>query len=72
MARKSNYRCHYPRCTQPPAVIWLGKPACDKHWLWICDVSREKAYKKFRFTEKEKKIIAEQERESDKERKKKK
>lgn len=29
--------CHWPRCSRPRALAWLGHPVCNHHWGEICN-----------------------------------
>lgn len=39
-------KCQWPKCELPSEVVYLGSGLCEKHWIKICDMPRENAYKK--------------------------
>ena len=41
-------QCQYPGCNLPSEMVYLGAGLCDKHWEKICDMPKEKIYKKLR------------------------
>jgi len=42
----STDKCDYPHCRSASELIWLGRGVCNEHFAKICDMPREKAYKK--------------------------
>ena len=45
-------QCSFENCKQENTLVWLGKPLCGKHWIWVCD-HKEKAYKVFKIKQEE-------------------
>lgn len=32
-------QCGWPKCSQPAAIGWLGKPVCEEHWEKVCSLA---------------------------------
>lgn len=46
MNDKERDYCQWPNCINESIIILINKGLCDKHWEKVCEMDKEKAYKK--------------------------
>ena len=51
MAKDTEDKCQYNKCKEPSEIVYLKKGLCGKHWIKICEMTIEEAWKKLEIKE---------------------